>query len=194
MEPPMVTEFVNMRLIGVRPLIMHCSRLCDPLDPISRDLSRITSKRSKTAADHHEIARIEWFGGLWLDQGVPCIPAEAIEAVFLAGARMQRRGAQAAAGIQVDGPARLSYDGPHDIDELWNQPRFRLRVPVRIGAARMMRTRPRFDAWNVEFTASYLPSLLSRSLILDIFTASGFARGLGDWRPRFGRFQVECLD
>lgn len=190
----MVTEFVSLRLIGVRPLLMHCGRLSDPLDPIARDLARITGKRPKTASDHQEIARIEWFGGLWLDQGVPCIPSEAIEAAFVAGARMQRRGRQAAAGIQIDEPARLFYDGPQDIEELWKQPRFRLRVPVRIGAARTMRTRPRFDTWNIEFTASYLPSLLSRSLIIDIFTASGFACGLGDWRPKFGRFRVECLD
>jgi hypothetical protein len=190
----MDTEFVSLRLIGVRPLLMHSGRLCDPLDPIARDLARITGKRLKTTSDHEEIARIEWFGGLWLDQGIPCIPAEAIEAAFVAGARMQRWGKQAEAGIQVDGPARLFYDGPEDIDELWKQQRFRLRVPVRVGTARTMRTRPRFDVWNVEFNAAYLPSLLSRSLIADIFAISGFARGLGDWRPKFGRFRVECLD
>jgi len=190
----MVTEFTTLRLIGVRPLLMHSGRLCDPLDPIARDLAKITGKRLKTASDHREIARIEWFGGLWLDQGVPCIPPEAIEAAFVAGARMQRRGKQAAAGIEVDGPARLFYDGPQDVDELWKQERFRLRVPVRVGSARTMRTRPRFDTWNVEFTASYLPGLLSRPLIADIFAVSGFARGLGDWRPKFGRFRVECLD
>lgn len=190
----MVSEFVSLRLIGVRPLLMHAGRLCDPLDPISRELARITGKRLKTASDHREIARIEWFGGLWLADGAPCIPAEAIEAAFIAGARMQRRGKQAAAGIEVDGPARLFYDGPQDIDELWKQERFRLRVPVRVGAARTMRTRPRFDTWNVDVRASYLPSLLSPPLIADIFAASGFARGLGDWRPRFGRFRVECLD
>ena len=57
-----------------------------------------------------------------------------------------------------------------------------------------MRTRPRFDTWNVAFTANYLPSFLSRELILEIFALSGISRGLGDWRPRFGRFQVECVD
>jgi hypothetical protein len=188
------SEYVSLRLTGVRPLLMHSSRLCDPLDPIVRDLARITGKRLKTTADHQEIARIEWFGGLWLDDGLPCIPGEAIEATFVGGARMQRRGLQASAGIQVDGPARLFYDGPEDIDELWEQPRFRLRVPVRVGNARTMRTRARFDTWSVEFTASYLPSLLSKASIVEIFATSGFARGLGDWRPKFGRYEAECID
>ncbi|OSJ08871.1 hypothetical protein BST63_27380 [Bradyrhizobium canariense] len=183
-----------MRLTGLRPLLMHSGRLCDPLDPVVRDLARLTSKRLKTVADHQEIARVEWFGGLWLDGGIPCIPAEALEATFLSGARMQRRGPQAAAGLQVEGPARLFYDGPNDVDELWSHERFRLRVPVRVGTARTMRTRARFDTWNVEFTASFLPSLLSKSLIAEIFTVAGYARGLGDWRPKFGRFQAERLD
>ena len=190
----MDTEFISIRLVGVRPLLMHAGKLADPLDPISCALARVTGKRLKTAADHREIARREWFGGLWLDAGVPCIPPDAIEASFIAGARMLRRGKQAAAGIELDGPARLYYDGPADIDELWKQERFRLRVPVRVGTARTMRTRPRFDTWNVAFTAAYLPSLLSPALIVDIFAASGVARGLGDWRPKFGRYRVECLD
>jgi hypothetical protein len=194
MEKAMVSDFVTLRLIGIRPLLMHAGRLCDPLDPIACELARITGKRLKTASDHREIARIEWYGGLWLADGAPCIPAEAIEAAFIAGAKMQRRGKQAAAGIEVDGPAKLFYDGPQDIDELWKQERFRLRVPVRVGTARTMRTRPRFDSWNVDFKASFLPSLLSPSLIADIFAASGFARGIGDWRPKFGRFRVECLN
>jgi hypothetical protein len=187
------TELVSFRLTGMRPLLMHSARLCDPLDPIVQDLARITRKRLKTTADHHEISRIEWFGGLWLSDGLPCIPAEAIEATFLAGARMHRRGPQAAAGVQVEAPARLCYDGPQDIDELWHQKPYRLRVPVRVGNARTMRTRPRFDKWHVEFTASYLPSFLSRTSIEEILATSGIARGLGDWRPKFGRFQVECL-
>jgi hypothetical protein len=195
MEHPLInSELISLRLTGTRPLLMHSSRLCDPLDPIVQDLARITRKRLKTTADHHEISRIEWFGGLWLEEGFPCVPAEAIEATFLAGARMQRRGPQAAAGIQVEAPARLFYDGPQDVDELWQQKRYRLRVPVRVGNARTMRTRPRFDTWNVEFTASFLPSFLSRASIAEIFATSGIARGLGDWRPKFGRFEVECLD
>jgi hypothetical protein len=188
------SEFISLRLTGERPLLMHSSRLCDPLDPITHDLARITGKRLKTTADYKEIARIEWFGGLWLNDGLPCVPAEAIEASFVGGARMQRRGPQAAAGIQVDGPAKLVYDGPQDIDELWEHERFRLRVPVRVGSARMMRTRARFDTWRIEFTASYLPSLLSKSMIGEIFATSGLARGLGDWRPKFGRFRAEFIE
>ncbi len=66
---------------------MHCGRLADPLDPITEDLSRLTSKRMKTEADHEEIGKVEWFGSLWLHDGTPCIPAEALMATFVAAAK-----------------------------------------------------------------------------------------------------------
>jgi hypothetical protein len=41
-----------------------------------------------------------------------------------------------------------------------------------------MRTRPRFPEWSVEFNATFFPSLLNRSDVIDIFTISGFREGL----------------
>ena len=69
---------IKVRLIGDRPLLMHSGRLADPLDDIVGDLAKITGKRVKTSADHEEIARVEWHGGLWLSGSRPCIPAEAV--------------------------------------------------------------------------------------------------------------------
>jgi hypothetical protein len=55
---------ITLRLVGVGPMLMHSSRLADPLDPQSKALSKVTSKRHKTDADHHRIAELEWFGSL----------------------------------------------------------------------------------------------------------------------------------
>lgn len=189
----MKSETIDIRLTGVRPLLMHAGRLADPLDPVSRDLAQITGKRMKTAADHFEIARIEWHGGLWLKNGSPCIPAEALEACFIAGARSKRRGPQAQAGMLVEESALLRYEGPRDPTDLWEDESFRLRVPVRVGSARTMRTRAMFKDWSVDFTVSYLPTLLNATDILELFAVSGFTRGIGDWRPKFGRFTAQLL-
>jgi hypothetical protein len=186
----MNAEMIRMRLAGTRPLLMHSAKLADPLDPASRQLARLTAKRPKTEADHAEIARVEWFGGLWLAGGAPCIPPEALEATFLSAARSRRRGKAALAGILIEEPAPLLYEGPQDLDELWSDETFRLRVPVRIGPARTMRTRPRFPAWSVEFDVKYLPTLLNRSEVRETFVISGFTCALGDWRPRYGTFSA----
>lgn len=190
----MNAETIRLQLTGDRPLLMHSGRLADPLDPIVRNLSRITAKRMKTIADHEEIARVEWYGGLWLTNGRPCIPPEALEASFIAAARSRRKGKQASAGLLVDGPAMLDYDGPKDPDELWSDAKFRLRHGVRVNNARTMRTRPMFDNWSAKLVAAFLPTLLNRAEVIEIFQIAGFQEGLGDWRPRHGRFTVEELD
>ena len=53
----MSVERLRVRLTGERPLLMHSSRLADPLDPIKVDLDRLTKKRDKTLADHEQIAK-----------------------------------------------------------------------------------------------------------------------------------------
>ena len=186
----MIGEMITIRICGTRPLLMHSGRLADPLDPITQDLARITAKRPKTIADHEEIARREWHGSLWLDGGRPCIPAEALEASFAEAARSRRRQRQARAGFLVTEPALLEYQGPDTVEQLWQDSRFRLRHAVRVNQARMMRTRPRFAIWAAEFNATFLASLLSRTEILELFAIAGFSVGIGDWRPKYGRFEV----
>ncbi|HZQ14066.1 MAG TPA: hypothetical protein VFB31_14775 [Pseudolabrys sp.] len=190
----MSVETIRVRLTGNRPLLMHSGRLSDPLDDITRDLAKITGKRGKTAADHEEIARIEWYGGLWLSEGRPCIPAEAVEASFIAAARARKKAKQARAGLMVMAPCPLDYEGPRDIDKLWQDPAFRLRRSVRVGNARTIRTRAHFAAWRVDALVSFVPTLLDRAEILDIFAIAGSQEGIGDWRPKYGRFTVESIE
>jgi hypothetical protein len=187
----MNAEKIRLRFTGTRPLLMHSSRLSDPLDAVTKRLARLTAKRPKTESDHIEIGRIEWYGGLWLHNGLPCIPADALQSAFKSVAKTEKRGQQAAAGILVEAPAILKYDGPSDIDELWLDERFSLRVPARVGRARTIRTRARFADWSVEFDLWFLPTLVNRESVLTTYATAGFLFGLGDWRPNHGTFLAE---
>ena len=190
----MKPEAICLRLTGAKRLIMHNGQLADPLNPITKELARLTSKRAKTESDHLEISRVEWNGGLWLDAGKPCIPAEALMATFVEAARTRRRAPQAEAGLIVERHAPLRYVGPTGMDELWEDASFRIRVGVNVRGARTMRTRPVFDDWSVEFTALYLPTLLDRGEVRELYEIAGFMKGMGDWRPQNGTFQVEVID
>lgn len=190
----MNVDTLKLRLTGDRPLLMHSGRLADPLDEINRNLAKMTGKRMKTAADHEEIARIEWYGSLWLTGGHPCIPPEAIEASFIAAARARKKSKQARAGMMVVGPALLDYDGPRDLDELWKEPAFQLRRAVRVGNARPIRTRPHFPNWRAEAVVTFVPTLLDRIDMLDLFAIAGAQEGIGDWRPKYGRYTVEAVN
>lgn len=184
-------EEIHLTFTGVSPLLMHSGRMADPLDPQAIALAAVTSKRIKTLADHERIAELEWHGSLWLDGMRPCLPCEAIEAAFTDGAKTRKKGMAARAGLVVNTSALLEYEGPQEISELWDDRNFRLRAGVRVRDARTMRTRPRFPNWRADVTAHFLPTVLNRADVLDYFRIAGALVGIGDWRPRYGKFTVE---
>lgn len=181
---------LKFRITGVSPFLMHNGQLADPLNPHSRSIAEVTGKRKKTDADHVEMGRREFFGSLYLTGGEPCIPAEMLEAALIKGAMKEKRGPQAKAGVLVEKNAVLEYDGPRDPKALWDDARFRFRVAVKVAQAKVMRTRPRFDGWAAEVGIKFLPALLNERELRSFLVTSGEQIGIGDWRPRFGRFVV----
>ena len=93
--------------------------------------------------------------------------------------------------MRIVAPAMIDHGGPRDLPAMWMDPEFRKRAAVRIRDAKTMRTRPRFPVWSAVLTASYLPSLLDRDEVVTFFKIAGALVGVGDWRPKFGKFTVE---
>lgn len=187
---------LKFRINGVAPLIMHNGRLADPLDKYVRAIKEISGRRMKTDADHEEMARLEWLGGLYLADGKLCIPSFVMEATLIGkggAARKMKMGKQAAAGLIVEKDAPLEYEGPTDIDELWADEQYRLRSKVKVGQASVIRTRPIFDPWAAEIEVLYLPELVNREHVIQWMDIAGAESGLMDWRPKFGRFTAELI-
>ncbi|MBP2316527.1 hypothetical protein [Azospirillum soli] len=183
-------QSLSFRITGVSPLLMHNGRLADPLEPLVKEIKKLSGKRPKTETDQEQMAKLEFLGSLYLHGGEPCLPGELIEAALIDGAMRKRRGPQAKAGLLCDGNIPLQYEGPRRPEDLWNDDRFRFRTGVRIGRLRVMRVRPRFDTWSAAFTIQFMPSLLNEDEVRDIVRLTGEVVGIGDWRPKFGRFIV----
>jgi len=156
-------------------------------------LAAITGKRKKTEADYVEAARREWYGSLYIHDGRPCIPGEMLEAGLVQAAKKTKRGNEAKAGIICDGFFPLEYDGPKEPDALWADGRFMFKVGARVSGKRIMRTRPRFDEWSATVEVEFMPDLLNPADIASMMRTLGAYIGLGDWRPKFGRFTVEAI-
>ncbi len=63
--------------------------------------------------------------------------------------------------------------------------------PVRIQRARIVRHRPWLPEWELSFTIQILePDLLPSEVLNAILVKAGQTAGLGDYRPRYGRFVV----
>lgn len=76
--------------------------------------------------------------------------------------------------------------------------------PVVVGRARVIRSRPRFDEWGAEFHITILDpetwidpfdeEYSGGGILRDIIDAAGRFKGVGDFRPRFGRFMIESFE
>lgn len=196
-------ERARVRIVGLTPLLMHNSRLADPLCEWKRKMAPIEGKQAKkrTEEDLLEWAFFEFMGGAYVnDEGRPVIPSRMFEACFTAAARTERKGKEAQRGFIVEADAVLEYEGPKTIEELWGEPRFVFRCPAKQnGRASVMRTRPRFDQWAVEFSAMVDTTLFPRpkakedGIVGRILRVAGEEKAIGDWRPKHGRFSVEWI-
>jgi hypothetical protein len=137
------------------------------------------------------MAKIEFKGGLYMNSNGPCLTAEIIEALAIAGAKKVKDGQNAKAGLMVTKAADLGYEGPRTADELWEDENFRLVVGVKVGKNRVMRTRPIFRNWSAVVEVEYEDTMANESRVVEWFQRAGREVGACDWRPKHGRFTVE---
>ena len=184
---------VALKLTGVAPLIMHNARLADPTDPITREKNKISKGRNKTEEMLLAIKEIEWRGGLYLDEkGRPAIPADVVLAAVIQGARKAKLGKEASAAVYCEKPFfALDYDGPKDIKTLYADGRFCDYRSVAQQRQRIMRARPIFRSWSCNVELQIDEEILNPDQARDAMVAAGARVGIGDFRPRYGRFTVE---
>lgn len=181
---------LDVHIRGVVPLIVHNVQLANPLNRYAKALKEISGKRQKTEDDYAKMADIEWEGGLYLDKrGRPCVQADGLEATLWNAAKKKRKGPAAKVGLMVPEDAPIIYDGPKDIDKLKADERFRFVKAVRVGQARVIRTRPWFQSWEVKFQIIWFPDKLNLDEVIDFIDIGGRDIGLYEFRPRYGRYE-----
>jgi hypothetical protein len=183
----------TIRITGTAPLLMHNGRLSDPIDPATQALAAATSKRKKTIDDYREVSRLEHAGGLYLDPDIgPYLPGENIARALLDAARMNRQGKNVERGLFITSDVNpLAYKGPRDLNGLWADENFQHRKSAKVGQQRIVRTRPMFRQWSCEAEGAIDTQILDVHDLRAIIERAGLFIGLGDWRPRFGRFTGE---
>jgi hypothetical protein len=184
----------RIKITGSTPLLMHSGRLADPLDKATKALKAAGKKpaRTRTDEDFEEMARLEFVGSAYYDPDLgPFVPGENIERCLLDAARLSRQGKLIERGVLVTSDVNpLAYKGPRDLAGLWDDEQFRLIRGVRNPgqSGRVMRCRPIFPHWSVDALGTYDPSIIDLAPLQEIAEIAGRLIGLGDWRPRYGRF------
>lgn len=197
-------------LHGINEILLHNGQTADPRNKFAKDLKAVSGKRKKTDADHDQMAKIEWTAGLYIGtingRTTTTVPAHVLESVMIAGAKKSKRGPSCKSGVFIDQDADLDFRGKPSGDmtsqefedalhKLYKDGFHHLTTGVKVGTSRVMRTRPKFSNWSARFDLEYDDEVLTLGDLKDIAADAGRLVGVGDWRPKFGRFlaEVEAL-
>jgi hypothetical protein len=204
-------QTMKVRIDGKVPLLMHCNQMANPLNVYSRAIKPLTAKRKKTDADHLEISRVEWEAGLYFDNdGHVCIPAEVIEATLRNAARKTKNGKLIEEGVRVEEnfckfeypnngyyrktkPEKPENLPSKELDKMYEKFSDCRLAKVKGSGGTVLRTRPRFDKWAVEFTLMYDENIISERTLSEVIGVAGDRIGLCDYRPRYGLFNSKII-
>lgn len=190
---PPTFQRAELALTGITPLLMHRPTLLDPLHPLTREMRKLTTKpsSSRTVDDHMNINRIDWLAGIYHNEELgPYEPAKNIKGCLAAGGGRWKIGATIRKFFVVaDFKVPVVYDGPRDLDGLWEEA-FRDVRPVRNSGkngGQVPRCRPCFEDWSIEAKVAYDPAELDYDKLCLALERAGII-GLGDYRDEFGKF------
>ena len=206
-----IMKELKIKLVGQSPLITHNIRLANPLGEYAQAMKSLTGKRNKTDADLKEIAKLEWEGGLYLEDGVVVMPAKCLNSCFFEGAKKKKNGPKWRTGaILPSEHYPMEYNGAKinisvngdipnpDLDKYYSN--FNDQRMVRVGTGQILRTRPLFLGWSVpDVGIMYDENILDKRTLLQICEDAGYLVGLCEMRPgskgggTYGRFIVENI-
>jgi len=170
---------------------MHSGQMVDPQNHFAKELNKFKGKRAKTESDLEMMSKIEFAAGLYKNsKNEIVLPVHVLDATLIAGAKKFKLGPQAKAGIFVESDSILEFRDKGQPDEFLYENGYIHRVNVKIGQAKIMRTRPIFEEWSATLNINFDETIIDKDEILKLISKAGEVVGLCDWRPRFGRFEI----
>ena len=188
----LMLQELSVSIVGVSPLLMHNGQMADPLNKFTKQLKEVSGKRKKTDEDHAEMSRIEWHAGLYVNENNKLIlPSVCVEAAIIDGAKKSKLGKAFKSSVFVNDDSILDIGVSYGkATDLWTEDEYRDVRGVRIGQSRIMRTRPIFRKWSTIIEILFDDEQVNQSEVMRAIVDAGTKSGVGDFRPKFGRFDV----
>lgn len=187
-------RYINAHLAGVPggQLLTHNERLASKLDEIARQMAEVAGKRRKTDDDLAELARLEFFGGVYeTTDGLVGLPSWNVFRSFQDGGRQHKLGRHVErALVPMTDVVVIHHDGPSKPADAW-EARCVDQRSVKVGTNKVTRTRPAFANWSLDVQFALDTEILNYDDLVMVADTAGRLIGIGDYRPRFGRYDVE---
>ena len=177
----------EIKIRGLRPYLQN--RLPKNREEIE-ETKRITKILQKDPLDDEAINKAVELAIYKDENGKPYIPAIHLEqAIVNAAKQIRMKGAGrktykdfAKANIYVV-PEKIEIQGDgYEIDSQY--------VVIPRNRARVLRYRPRWDNWEATFKLIVLDDTVPSDIIRQILEIAGTRVGIGDYRPRYGLFEI----
>lgn len=183
---------LNYRIKGTTPLLMHSDKTANPLHPLTKKLKELTKKRNKTDEDLEAISRVEFEASCYFENGKYIMPASVLDATFLSSAKMFKQGVLWKQACFVANDSLFEFkDSKTSPNKLYDVPGYTDMRTVKVGQSKTMRCRPIFAHWELSCTVILDEAKLNENEVDNIVKNAGLYVGLCDYRPRFGRFEIE---
>lgn len=214
----------RIKLVGKSPMLMHQDNI--KFSEETRRWRQTPENRKFSVAGDDRSPAHTWIGSLYHDGQHVVVPADNLMRCLMEGgasvpvpggrgSKTFKSQTQSGMGIMEDWPilvdGRKVPCGPllalkderdfeiHAATVLEHMPQGGVELHMkraRIGAAKHVRVRPKFNRWSTEGVINVWDEQITLGVLRDIFNASGAYKGLGDWRPGgktpgyFGRFEA----
>jgi len=164
---------------GVAPLLQHKMTLETELQLASKTKRRVGQAKLDNPEDY-----------LYKINDMICQPSEHIlQAIIqrLSGYKRQRRGKKTYKEIGI-GALNITPEFIEHKNQKWVIDSRTVVIPATRGRSIILR--PKLEEWELEFTIEILNDDLPIEVVKSALDDAGREGGLGDYRPRFGRFIV----
>lgn len=188
---------VSAQFKGIGSILLNNPQTCDPLSEFSKEKKKLTSKRSKTDEIHHQIKDIEIRSKLYWEDGQVVVPSTWVLASIAKASHSVCKLAakKARSAVFVGKPfLPLYYDGLESvkspIDIVQNE-RFQAKLLVPQQRVRLAKYFPCFKGWSFDCDIDYDDEVITFDDLSAILNYVGRYGGFGDFRPTYGRCDVE---
>lgn len=193
---------LTLQLTGIRPMLMHNARLANPIDPYTRRVKELTSKRKKTDEDLILLMQAEARGSAYeTTDNLLGLPTVNVWRCLYDAAKAFKRGEDIKRAVSHDPvveplliPGKRSGSWVEvDVDKyLADGTKIDYRS-VKVTTSRVMRSRPVIMEWRSTHTFEVLDDIIDARDLPQIIERAGRVGGMCDYRPIYGTFTTEIL-
>jgi len=198
----MELDLMKVEITGITPLLLHNGRTANPLDPYSKKMKSLTSKRQKTEEDIQELLLVQWESGLYWSEKIGLyMPSENLFAATYKAAKKHKL------GVKCGGIAYSAVPGfpiitanAKDLVKLKEDPNNKFVKTVVVQKSKTISCRPIFETWAINFELEFDPTIIDANEIKTILVTMSQRIGLGVWTPGspkpgiHGKFVIKSME